>query len=141
MIRLVFNADDFAKAMGAATTNLGQEIPRGLDHLLEAIAARARGNHGYKDRSGNLTASTQSAGYSGSMATGFRGIVGFAARSKSSRKYPQGYLYGLAQEHGTRDGRVPATKYITNAVKAQGAEPLEDALRRAFRNAGFEVVG
>ena len=141
MIRLVFNADDFAKAMGSARENLSREIPRGLDMLLDAVAARARGDHRYRDRSGNLTASTMSAGHSGDMAGGFRGVVSFAARSRSSRKYPQGYLYGLVQEHGTRDGRVPATKYITNAVKAQGAEPLEDALRRAFRNAGFEVVG
>lgn len=141
MIVFELNADSLADAMGAARANMAQELPRGLDMLLEAVAARARSTHGYKDRSGNLTASTMSAGHAGDLASGLTGTVSFAARSKSSRKYPSGYLYGLVQEHGTRDGRVPATKFVTNALEAQSAEPLEDALRRAFVSAGFAVRG
>lgn len=141
MIRFEFHAEDVDKAMGAARDGLRRELPKGLELMLDAIASRARGDHGYVDRSGNLTASTQSAGIAGDIDAGLVGIVAFAAKSKSSPKYPTGYLYGLVQEHGTRDGRVKGKKFITNAVKAQDATPLTDAMKRAFRGAGFSVSG
>lgn len=139
MITFAFDASDLAAALEAVGDNLRRDLPTGMEVLCESVASRARREHSWRDRSGQLTSSTQSAGVE-EQSGDYIGTVSFAARAKTSRKYPQGYLYGLVQEFGNRAGTVKGSRFITNALKAQDSRPLEDALERSFAAAGFRVV-
>lgn len=131
MINAEFTADGFERAMAELPAKLDVRLRDGLEATCEAIAARARQTTTYQDRTGLLRNSTQSAGVTGTREN-MVGVVSFAARSK------RGYLYGAAQEWGTRTG-VKAKRFIRDAIDAQNGQLLEGALGAAFRDAGFQV--
>jgi hypothetical protein len=117
VIHLEFDVDGLEEALAAVPARLEVRLPHGLDLTLDEIAARARQTTTYVDRtSAELV-----------------GIVSFAARGK------RGYLYGLAQEFGTRKG-VKEKRFIRDAIDAQDGAQLEASLGAAFRDCGFEVA-
>lgn len=129
---------------------LDRALYEGMDATLDAVAARAKGNHGYTDRTGALTNSIQNAGVVGSSTDEIVGTVSFAARSgqfrvggrSRSRKSrsgiksgpAQGFLYGIVQEERFH--------FIGNAIEAEVTNGgfIQDALNSVLRAAGFEVV-
>ena len=132
MINAVFEAGGLDDALGAFQSRINVRLREGLEATCEAIAARARQTTTYKDRTGLLRASTQSAGVEQNGAN-LEGIVSFAARSK------RGFLYGLALNDGTI--HIRAKKFIDDAVAAQDGSLIEASLGAAFRDAGFTVSG
>jgi hypothetical protein len=133
----------FAQLEGALTLRLKQ----GLDLTLESIAARAKQTTTFTDRTGALRNSIQSDGVQ-EEGDDLVGIVSFAATSEAKlrkkrgntrRSMGKGYLYGLAQEFGTRTG-VREKRFIRDAIDDEDGEILESAMARAFRDCGFEVV-
>lgn len=140
MIEVTIDTGAFADAMQRLPAILARRMRTGLDATLDSVAARARSNHpGWVARSGALDASTQNAGIAqdGGELTG---VVAFSAKSKSTAKNPGGYLYGLVQEFGTKDGRVKGTRFIRNAIDAQDSQLLQDSLEAALKDAGFSVT-
>jgi hypothetical protein len=133
VIHLEFDVDGLEEALAAVPARLEVRLPHGLDLTLDEIAARARQTTTYVDRTSALRNSTQNAGVTGSASTELVGIVSFAARGK------RGYLYGLAQEFGTRKG-VKEKRFIRDAIDAQDGAQLEASLGAAFRDCGFEVA-
>lgn len=132
MITAVFDTDGLDRALAKLAERMGPRASEGLDLTLEAIAARAKQTTTYTDRTGLLRNSTMSDGVTGTLDTELSGIVSFAARS------PKGYLYGLAQEFGTKRG-VREKRFIRDAIAAQDGHLIESAIGAAFRDAGFQV--
>jgi hypothetical protein len=131
VIEVSFESDGLMRALEELPGRIQARAREGIDATCEAIAARARETTKYKDQSGLLRSSTQNAGVSGDS-TELVGVVSFAARS------PRGYLYGLAQEYGTRTG-VTEKRFIRDAIDAQTSDLFESAIARAFKDAGFGV--
>lgn len=128
------DAQQFSQAIDSLVDGLSGAARDGLNMTLERIAARARSTTTYTDRTGALRNSTQSAGIvEGGEDGELVGVVSFAARSK------KGYLYGLAQEYGTRRG-VREKRFIRDAIDAEDGTLLESAMAGAFRSAGFGVT-
>jgi hypothetical protein len=134
VISAVFDAAGFDRAMATLVVRMGPRVEDGLSLTLESIANRARQTTTYVDRTSLLRNSTQSDGVTGSFSGELEGVVSFAARSK------KGYLYGLAQEFGTRTG-VREKRFIRDAIDAENGDLIESAMAEAFREAGFDVVG
>lgn len=122
---------DLQRAIDLLVDGLDDAVSSGLDLTLERIAARARATTTYTDRTGLLRNSTQSGGTQ-REGDELVGVVSFAATSE------RGYLYGLAQEFGTRRG-IREKRFIRDAIDAENGELVEGALASAFRSAGFEV--
>lgn len=134
MISAVFDSEGFDRALATLADRMGPRVEDGLALTLEGIANRARQTTTYVDRTSALRNSTQSAGVTGALSGELEGAVSFAARSK------RGYLYGLAQEFGTRTG-VHEKRFIRDAIDAENGDLIEGAMAQAFRDAGFDVVG
>jgi hypothetical protein len=120
--------------MAILADRMGPRVEDGLELTLESIASRARQTTTYVDRTSALRNSTQSDGVTGSFSGELEGVVSFAARSN------RGYLYGLAQEFGTRKG-VREKRFVRDAIDAENGDLIEGAMAQAFREAGFDVVG
>jgi hypothetical protein len=147
VITYVADFDSFHAAFAQLEGALKLRLHQGLDLTLESIAARAKQTTTFTDRTGALRNSIQSDGVhedGGELV----GIVSFAATSEAKlrkkrgnarRSMSKGYLYGLAQEFGTRTG-VREKRFIRDAIDDEDGEILESAMGRAFRDCGFEVV-
>lgn len=132
MISIVADFDAFHAAFAQLEGALQLRLKQGLDLTLESIAARAKQTTTFTDRTGALRNSIQSDGVTVTGNGEMFGVVSFAATSQD------GYLYGLAQEFGTRTG-VTEKRFIRDAIDAEDGDILESAMGRAFRDCGFEV--
>lgn len=148
MIEITLDTSGLERALRVLGASLERYVEQGFETTLESIASRAKQTTTFVDRTGLLRNSIRSEGVSGDyFGRGLVGTIGFAATagqaaSMAGRKLRKGrgFFYGLAQEFGTKNG-VREKRFIRDAIDAQGPEAIEDALRAAFRRAGFEVSG
>lgn len=134
--------DAIDEALARLQVNVRAEAPEGLSLIAEQVASRARESHTYTDRSSALTQSTQATDVQRVGDGEFTVTVSFAAKSRSSKKYPSGYNYGLVQHWGNKAGTIKGNPWILKALQAQDNGPLVDCLRRAIQQTpGFRVVG
>lgn len=149
MITISLDEGGMHRAVQLLADQLDARLRQGMDATLEAIAARAKQTTTFVDRTGALRNSIQSDGATGNWSNGtLQGVVSFAAtsgvalrkkRGGKRRRSTGGYLYGLAQEFGTRTG-VREKRFIRDAIDAQDGAFLDGALKAAIRAAGFEVA-
>jgi hypothetical protein len=132
VISIVADFDAFHAAFAQLEGAMSKRLEQGLDLTLESIAAHAKLTTTFTDRTGALRNSIQSDGVTVTGNGEMFGVVSFAATSED------GYLYGLAQEFGTRTG-VTEKRFIRDAIDAEDGDILESAMGRAFKDCGFEV--
>ena len=132
MITIVADFDAFHAAFAQLEGAMSKRLEQGLDLTLESIAAHAKLTTTFIDRTTALRNSIQSDGVTVTGNGEMVGVISFAATSED------GYLYGLAQEFGTRTG-VTEKRFIRDAIDAEDGDILESAMGRAFKDCGFEV--
>ena len=150
MISISLDTQGLSNAAGGFSGRVDGYLRAGLEMTLESIAARAKETTTFVDRTGALRNSIQSDGVEGAWGSseGLVGTVSFAATSErrtrrkrgGSRRRPSGgFFYGLVQEYGS--AHIHEKRFIRDAIDAEGGQYLEDAVRRAFEEVGFEVRG
>ena len=148
MIQISLDPSGLHHALSDLGAHMDRFVVEGFQVTLESIAARAKQTTTFTDRTGLLRQSIQSDGVEGSFfGDGLIGTLGFgatageaAARRGRKLRRGRGFKYGLAQEFGSSNG-VREKRFMRDAIAAEGPELLEDAVARAFRQAGFEVNG
>lgn len=150
MISISLDTQGLSNAAGGFSGRVDGYLRAGLEMTLESIAARAKQTTTFVDRTGALRNSIQSDGVAGSWndPDGLVGTVSFGAtsartlrkkRGRTRRSMGGGAPYGLFLEYGTV--HITERRFIRDAIDAEGGQYLEDAVRRAFEEVGFEVRG
>jgi hypothetical protein len=148
VIEASLDASGLDHAMAKLAVSLESRLKQGLEAMCESIAATAKQTTTFTDRTGALRNSIQSDGVTEQGNT-LVGVVSFAAvsevklrkkRGNTRRSKGGGYLYGLAQEFGTKTG-IREKRFIRDAIDAEDGDLLQGSLRAAFRDAGFSVTG
>jgi hypothetical protein len=159
MLQFDIDVDGVVAALKVAGENLGQYVPMALELGGDLVAAEAKRNHGYTDRTGLLTNSiardqvqgsfdgqnlsvTVSAGapYAAYVELGTRPHK-IRPRYRKALRWPVegGFAFARSVNHPGTDPQLFLFR-ATEVKFAEVQEALRDATALSFANAGFEVA-
>jgi hypothetical protein len=159
MLQFDVDVDGVVAALKIAGDNLGRHLPMAIELGADLVAAEAKQNHGYKDRTGVLTNSINRDAVRGSFGgqdltctvsagAPYGVFVELGTRSHKIRaKYRKALRWpvegGFAFAKSVNHPGTQPTFFLRRAVEAKFLEVqdvLRDAVALSFEEAGFEVA-
>ncbi len=156
-LKIEFDVSELKDAFKDAERKLGPRIKTALQLGADLVAQEAKTNHGYTDRTGELTNSIMPDDVQGSFASGMSVTVSAGAKHgafvefgtkahiirpdvKKALRWPVSGGFAFAKE--VKHPGTKAIPFLADALEAKLdiiEDVLEDATADAFEDAGFKV--
>lgn len=151
--------DGIEAAVTRIRAEMARTVPRALRRSGDLVAESARAQHGYQDRTGNLTRSIYAdpveSGAAGSMHVDVAANANYAAavefgtkphkiRPRKAKVLVFGTVSGKVFAREVNHPGTKPTNFMAEALERETDDveaELDDALQSAFEAAGFEVFG